>query len=80
MCCATVSCRPFTVIFTTLILLLSDVSIHLSAHIDRDANYHCRDGNASNEGDAHRRTHQRAKLPEDLLLSAPGLLPPEGAA
>lgn len=56
------------------------VSSHLSAHIDWDANDHRRDGNAGYEGDAHGRAHQCAELPEDLLLSAPGLLPPEGAA
>lgn len=54
--------------------------LHLSAHVDWDANYHRRDGDAGYEGDAHRRTDQCAELPEDLLLSAPGLLPPEGAA
>lgn len=54
--------------------------LHLSAHVDWDANYHRRDGDAGYERDAHRRTDQCAELPEDLLLSAPGLLPPEGAA
>lgn len=58
----------------------SCVSSHLSAHIDWDANDHCRDGNAGYESDAHGRAHQRAELPEDLLLSAPGLLAPESAA
>lgn len=59
---------------------LSGVTSHLSTDIDRDANDHCRDSDASYEGDTHWCAHQRAKLPEDLLLSAPGLLPPEGAA
>lgn len=56
------------------------MSSHLSAHIDWDADDHCGDGDAGYEGDAHRCAHQRAELPEDLLLSAPGLLPPECAA
>ncbi len=59
---------------------LSGVSSHLSAHIDWDADDHGRDSNAGYEGDAHGCAHQRAELPKDLLLSAPGLLPPEGAA
>lgn len=53
---------------------------HLSAHVDWDANDHGGDGDAGDEGDAHGGADQRAELPEDLLLPAPRLLPPEGAA
>ena len=37
-------------------------------------------GDAGDEGDAHGRANQDAQLPEDLLLAAPRLLAPEGAA
>lgn len=67
-------------VLTIIIPQLSGVSSHLSANIDRDANDHCRDSDASYESNAHGRAHQRAELPQNLLLSAPGLLPPEGAA
>lgn len=70
----------FRLLLFQIIPQLSAISSHLSANIDWDANDHCWDGNASYEGDANGCAHQRAKLPEDLLLSAPGLLPPEGAA
>lgn len=53
---------------------------YLSANIDGYADYHSRDGDAGYEGDAHWGPHQCAELPEDLLLSAPGFLPPKGAA
>lgn len=59
---------------------ISLLSSHLSAHIDWDADDHRWDGDAGDESDAHGRSDQRAELPEDLLLPAPGLLPPEGAA
>lgn len=61
-------------------LHVSAVHSHLSAHIDRDADDHSGNGDASDERDSHRCSDQRAELPEDFLLSAPGLLPPEGAA
>lgn len=53
---------------------------HLPAHVHRDSNDHCRDGNACDESDAHWGSDQSAKLPEDLLFSAPWLLTPKGAA
>ena len=45
-----------------------------------NANDHGWDGDASQEGDSHRSSYQSAQLPEKLLLSRPGLLPPESAA
>lgn len=54
--------------------------VYLSANVDGYANDHSRDGDAGYEGDAHWGPHQRAELPEDLLLSAPGFLAPKGAA
>lgn len=59
---------------------MPDVSGYLSAHIDRDANDHCGNGDAGNKCNAHRSSHQGAELPQNLLLSAPGLFSPEGAA
>lgn len=53
---------------------------HLSAHVNRDTDDHGGHGDARYEGDAHGCSHQRAELPEDLFLSAPGLLPPKRAA
>lgn len=53
---------------------------HLSADVDGDADDHGGDGDAGDEGDAHGCPDQCAELPQDLLLSAPGLLAPKGAA
>lgn len=53
---------------------------HLAPDVNRDADDHGGDGNSCDEGDADRRSDQSPQLPQDLLLPAPRLLPPEGAA
>lgn len=53
---------------------------HLTANVNRNANDHGRNSNASNEGDAHWSTNQGPQLPQNLFLSTPRLLPPERAA
>lgn len=53
---------------------------YLSANINRNANDHGRNGNASNEGNSHRSTNQCAQLPKNFLLTAPRLLAPKCAA
>lgn len=56
------------------------LATHLSAHIHRNPNDHCRYGNASNQCNANRSAHKCAQLPQDFLLPAPGLLTPERAS
>lgn len=53
---------------------------HLAADVNRDADDHGGHGDACDEGDADRRSDQGAQLPQNLLLPAPRLLPPEGTA
>lgn len=53
---------------------------YLSANINRNANDHGRNGNASDEGNPHWSTDQCAQLPKNFLLTAPWLLAPESAA
>lgn len=53
---------------------------HLASDVDRDADDHGGNGDPRDERDADGRSDQRPQLPQDLLLPAPRLLPPEGAA
>ena len=53
---------------------------HLAAHVDGDADDHGGHGDAGDQRDADGSADQRSQLPQDLLLPAPRLLPPEGAA
>lgn len=53
---------------------------YLPTNINRNADDHGRNGNASNEGNPHWSTNQRAQLPKNFLLTAPWLLAPEGTA
>lgn len=54
--------------------------MNLPANINRNANDHSRNGNASNEGNPNWSTNQCAQLPKNFLLTAPWLLAPECAA
>lgn len=53
---------------------------YLPANINRNADDHGRNGNASNEGNPHWSTNQCAQLPKNFLLTAPWLLAPKCAA
>ena len=53
---------------------------YLATDVNRDADDHGGNGDACDEGDADRRSDQGAQLPQNLLLPAPRLLPPEGTA
>lgn len=51
--------------------------MNLSPNVNRNANDHGRNCNASNERDPYWSTDQCAQLPKNLLLPAPWLLAPE---
>lgn len=50
---------------------------HLAANVNRYADDHGGNCNACDEGDANWSPDQSPQLPQNLLLPAPGLLPPE---
>ena len=53
---------------------------YFPAHVDRNPDDHGGKRDGSDQRDSDRRANERAQLPQDLLLPAPGLLPPERAA
>lgn len=53
---------------------------HLTADVNWDADDHGGNSDACDESDANRSSDQSSQLPQNLLLPAPRLLAPEGAA
>lgn len=62
------------------LLLYHQQISHLAANVNRDADDHGGNCYACNEGDANWSSNQCAQLPQNLLLPAPRLLPPERTA
>lgn len=77
----TLHCKShFEVFMCCVVNPIGSAASHLAAHVNGDADDHGGNGYAGDEGDAHRSSNQGPQLPQDLLLAAPRLLPPERAA